>query len=47
MKERFDPFMELDQQQIVYLFERKNGTEVICPLCEGSHGNNSNCQRND
>ena len=21
--------------------------QFICPMCEGSHGNNSNCQRND
>ncbi len=21
--------------------------QFVCPMCEGSHGNNSQCQRND
>ena len=21
--------------------------EIVCILCDGTHGNNSNCQRND
>jgi hypothetical protein len=29
------------------LIELQDENKFICPLCEGSHGNNSNCQRND
>lgn len=30
-----------------YLEETQADQEVVCVLCEGQHGNNTNCQRND
>ncbi len=33
-----------------YIFEKQDilvDEQFVCPMCEGSHGNNSNCQRND
>lgn len=51
MQERLDPTMELDTSQLWYLFERKKALGLLdgvqCELCEGSHGNNTDCQRND
>lgn len=30
-----------------YFEETQVNQEVVCILCDGTHGNNSNCQRND
>jgi hypothetical protein len=29
------------------IYENEIEEDIVCPLCEGSHGNNSQCQRND
>ncbi len=34
------------EETIQYLYlQRQDENEFICPLCEGSHGNNSQCQQ--
>lgn len=30
-----------------YELSRLNGNDVFCPMCEDTHDNNTNCQRND
>jgi hypothetical protein len=33
---------------VTYIYEEEQASqEVVCILCEGMHGNNSQCQRND
>lgn len=32
----------IEKQEILSVDE-----QFVCPMCEGSHGFNSNCQRND
>lgn len=38
--------LRLDAAKLNGLYQLKE-TDIICPMCEGSHGNNTNCQRND
>ncbi len=30
-----------------FIYKQEPESDIICMLCEGSHGNNTQCQRND
>jgi hypothetical protein len=38
----------MHDESVTYSYDEKQANqEVVCILCEGTHGNNTNCQRND
>jgi hypothetical protein len=47
LKTDFDLYSEYGLDGLWYLYERKSEKDIVCQLCEGQHGNNTNCQRND
>jgi hypothetical protein len=37
----------MNEQSVTYIYkEGQVNQELVCILCEGTHGNNSDCQRN-
>ena len=42
-----DTYIARNDQLLSYLYEVDYQQDKMCALCQGRHGNNTDCQRND